>query len=198
MIVKKIIEQLLQKNKNLKIAEIGVLSGERSKQILETIVNFSECHYWAIDWFKGYLDFPDDFGDINSILNDFLNNMSTYDKKMWTLFVGMSHECIKKLPDNMDIIFIDGSHAYSQVKKDIEASIVILKNGGILVGHDYCSEFNTTITYTEYQLEVESQHSHLGVTKAVLETIGPNNFSLDGIFWISQKINDKMQFFELN
>lgn len=36
-----------------------------------------------------------------------------------------------------DLIFIDGSHAYSYVKSDTEKALVMLKEGGIILWHDY-------------------------------------------------------------
>jgi hypothetical protein len=36
-----------------------------------------------------------------------------------------------------DLIFIDGSHAYSYVKNDTEKALRMLKEGGLLLWHDY-------------------------------------------------------------
>ena len=36
-----------------------------------------------------------------------------------------------------DLIFIDGSHAYSYVKNDTEKGLRMLKEGGLLLWHDY-------------------------------------------------------------
>jgi predicted O-methyltransferase YrrM len=37
----------------------------------------------------------------------------------------------------MDLIFIDGSHAYSYVMSDTEKALKMLKKGGIVLWHDY-------------------------------------------------------------
>ena len=36
-----------------------------------------------------------------------------------------------------DLIFIDGSHAYSYVKNDTEKALRMLRNGGLILWHDY-------------------------------------------------------------
>ena len=38
--------------------------------------------------------------------------------------------------ENFDLVFIDGLHTYSQVKKDILNSLKILNNGGLILLHD--------------------------------------------------------------
>ncbi len=39
--------------------------------------------------------------------------------------------------ETIDFCFIDGSHEYEDVKKDILAYLPKVKKGGILAGHDY-------------------------------------------------------------
>lgn len=39
-------------------------------------------------------------------------------------------------PQSFDMIYIDGSHSYSQVKKDIQNSLILLKAGGVMCGDD--------------------------------------------------------------
>jgi hypothetical protein len=39
--------------------------------------------------------------------------------------------------DSCDLIFVDGSHAYSYVKSDSEKALRMLKPGGIILWHDY-------------------------------------------------------------
>ena len=55
-------------------------------------------------------------------------------------------------PNSIDFCFIDGSHLYDDAKKDIETFLPLIKNGGVLAGHDYDQD---------------------GVRRAVHETIGP-------------------------
>lgn len=70
---------------------------------------------------------------------------------------------------SLDFVFIDASHEYDDVKKDIVAWYPKVKKGGYLCGHDY-----TTFD---------------GVRKAVDETIIFNrlNWSLKKSYWIHRK-----------
>jgi predicted O-methyltransferase YrrM len=64
-----------------------------------------------------------------------------------------------------DFIFIDGDHRYETVKKDILLAMELLREGGVLAGHDY--------THRDWP----------GVKKAVDE-IFPNVNLVDSIWWI--------------
>jgi hypothetical protein len=41
------------------------------------------------------------------------------------------------LPYHVDMVFIDGDHRYETVVKDIKKAFDLLKNGGLICGHDY-------------------------------------------------------------
>jgi SAM-dependent methyltransferase len=54
------------------------------------------------------------------------------------LFHHMSFEKFFNInTDNFDIIYIDGNHIFKDVVRDIENSLSIIKNNGIISGHDY-------------------------------------------------------------
>jgi len=82
-----------------------------------------------------------------------------------------SSEAIKDIPKNIDFIYLDGSHEYEQVKKDIELYYPKVKKGGIIGGHDFWA-------------------STRGVCKAVIEFAEENNLDLYGEitdWWIIKK-----------
>lgn len=74
--------------------------------------------------------------------------------------------------NSVDLFFIDGSHGYEQVKRDIKNYWPKLKIGGILLGHDY------------------SGHPlHRGVVRATEETFGKRLKRLENsrIFMVKKK-----------
>lgn len=66
-----------------------------------------------------------------------------------------------------DMVFIDGDHEYESVKEDILAWRPLLKDGGLLCGHDY--------GHPDY---------HAGVTAVVNELFGQPSRGPDLIWWI--------------
>jgi hypothetical protein len=51
---------------------------------------------------------------------------------------GMSWERLEQLPDNyLDWIYIDASHDYDSVKRDLEMAKTKVKGDGFIAGHDY-------------------------------------------------------------
>ncbi len=66
-----------------------------------------------------------------------------------------------------DLIYIDASHEYEDVKADIEAYMPILKPGCTMFGDDF-SAFE-------------------GVARAVREVFGRNVRIVDGNFWVVTK-----------
>lgn len=71
-----------------------------------------------------------------------------------------------------DVIFIDATHIYSGVIKDIQASIKKVKKGGILMGHD-CECYYDELPEIGMNKDVEEIRGyHVGVIKALHDTFG--------------------------
>jgi hypothetical protein len=73
----------------------------------------------------------------------------------WEAEKGLSDEMLSTLPsESFDIVYLDGDHSYDAVVRDIEQSIPLLRDGGILCGDDF-----------------DPEH-HEGVVRAVTERFG--------------------------
>ena len=59
------------------------------------------------------------------------------ENKITQLFMDSKDLDETEYPEMFDLIFIDGSHAYSYIKSDTEKALKMLKNGGIILWHDY-------------------------------------------------------------
>jgi|ERR1035437_1087246 hypothetical protein len=70
--------------------------------------------------------------------------------------------------DRLAFVFIDASHKYEDVKKDIQAWLPKVKTNGYIGGHDY---------HPDWQ----------GVIDAVKEVIGEGNYIVSGNSWLYQK-----------
>lgn len=51
--------------------------------------------------------------------------------------------------ESLDLVFIDGDHAYESVKSDIDAWWPKVKKGGVMLGHDYCKKLPGVIRAVE-------------------------------------------------
>lgn len=105
--------------------EIGVWKGEHALKMLQQL---SLKKLYLIDWYK--IKIAKDaqkFADIN--LKSYLSRI----KWIYQDSTLAAQEILEKL----DFVYIDASHRYNAVKRDIQTYYPLLKKGGILGGHDY-------------------------------------------------------------
>ena len=69
---------------------------------------------------------------------EFLQNTKKF-KGILNLHIGFSNdlEIINVIPDNLDLIFVDGSHDSESVSQDIQNFLPKLKRGSHIIFHDY-------------------------------------------------------------
>jgi predicted O-methyltransferase YrrM len=135
-----------------KFVEIGVWKGGSTAYMGVEIFNSGKkIEFDAIDTFEG----SKEHGVVVGLYEEAYNNLKTLiDANVVNLIKGHSQDVVSKYGDeSLDFCFIDGSHEYEDVKKDILAYLKKVKKGGILAGHDYDSLWD-------------------GVIKAVDETLG--------------------------
>lgn len=162
------------KTNNMKISEVGVWDGSTTNYYADII---KECngHIYAIDWFKGNKDATGmhSYNEENeeNIVNKFKSNTKKY-QDIITILKGVSYEMIEQLPSDMDFIFIDAAHNYTNVYKDIQAAIKKIKPGGFIAGHD-CENLTLANTFKPEWLELDCVNNiHCGVIQAVYDIFG--------------------------
>lgn len=151
-----------------RFVEIGVWKGGSTSFMGVEIVNSGKkIIYDAIDSFEGSIE----HGDVK----DWLYLEASKNLKPLTnlgivnLIKGFSLDVVSNYEDeSIDFCFIDGSHEYEDVKKDIIAWLPKIKKGGILSGHDY-------------------DESWEGVVKAVDELLGKENIKNTKSIYIYEK-----------
>jgi predicted O-methyltransferase YrrM len=72
-----------------------------------------------------------------SVFTDFLYSNTPEEKKIVQLFGDSKTFDESPYHAQMDLIFIDGSHAYSYVLSDSEKALKMIKPGGLILWHDY-------------------------------------------------------------
>ena len=113
--------------------EIGSFKG------LSTSIVYSSLVDMGLNTFT--IDAVDSFRFITSESFKHSSRVAGFDKVL-TTHEEDSHSYLRKADKSktFDFIFIDASHEYEDVKKDIELSLELLTPGAIISGHDYLPE----------------------------------------------------------
>ena len=135
------------KNKKLIGLEIGVEYGLNAKTMLKLL---------PIE--KLYLIDPYNGGD--EIYNEVRRYLAKYGNKI-TFIRKTSEKAIDDIPDQLDFVYMDGSHSYEAVRRDIGLFYDKLKKDGVIGGHDFWA-------------------NEIGVCRAVLEFAENNKLKLNG------------------
>lgn len=118
--------------------------------------------------------------DVYSIFESNMKEVGIFD--IITIHRGYSQDVYKEIPDNyFDLIYIDASHIYEDVKRDIINYYPKLAIGGTFAGHDFESkEYDEGCINQDYV-----NNKHHGVIKAVLEFF-PEVEAIEGM-WIGTR-----------
>jgi len=114
--------------------EVGVFEGENAKSILK---NLNIDRIFLIDPYKKYDDYKKEGNCINIVKakqKAFKRLKRFSNKIIWIL--DYSSNASKEIKRKVDFVYIDGNHKYKYVKDDLENYWKLIKNGGIMSGHD--------------------------------------------------------------
>lgn len=133
-------EKLAIKGNGLVGAEIGVYKGEHAESLLK---NLSIDKLILIDPYELYEDYADGrrhYGVDQDILEkaevEAKERLGRYsDKVIWVK--DFSSDCLDRIPDDLDFVYIDGNHTSPFVDNDIFNYYPKVRIGGVLGGHDF-------------------------------------------------------------
>jgi predicted O-methyltransferase YrrM len=180
----------IQKPKMIGI-EIGTWTGESLLQYLPTIKN-NDGKMYVVDTFEGNPTVSGEhaFNPENSeiIYNQFLENTKEY-KDYITILKESSSSAFRNINEQVDFIFIDGDHRYSSIKNDIKNYMPLLKDDGIMLGHDFAFGFYD-INNESFDL-IETDFGHYGVNCALFTIFGYDFeiYEKNGEIWYKTKNN---------
>jgi predicted O-methyltransferase YrrM/GR25 family glycosyltransferase involved in LPS biosynthesis len=154
-----------------KFVEIGSWKGKSSAFMAVEIANSNKnIEFYCVDTWEGSVEHQDR-DDLKSLYDTFNQNMMPLKDYHIPLKI-ISLEAVEKFEDkSLDFVFIDASHEYEDVKKDIISWLPKVKEGGIIAGHDYY--LNGTDFFP-------------GVKQAVNETLKSNELEFAEDCWIYQ------------
>jgi len=145
-------QQVMALPPNSKILEIGSWHGRSSRFIADNLSEDSQV--WCCDTFNGSSGEPEMHGTAHWDRGDhafqwWWCNLQEHIMGGRVVPVRMhsenaahtfTHLVEKGQLPKFDLIFIDGDHSEEGIKKDVEAWLPLLKEGGLMCGHDYYKE----------------------------------------------------------
>lgn len=122
-------------NHSMRIAEIGVFNGSNARRMFQ---NLNVETMYLIDPYLKYEGYSKErfiFPFLPKNFDKVMANLEEY-AEYAIPFQMTSEEASPYIPNNLDMVYIDGNHAYEYVKKDIELYAPKIKHGGLIGGHD--------------------------------------------------------------
>ncbi len=121
------------------IVEIGVNRGETS-QLFRNL--FPQAQLFLVDPWQltsNYLLSGTPISRKNRHYAQAYHHVSTLfqDDPQVTIYRMPSTQAAALVPNEIDLVFIDGNHEYAEVKQDIQSWLPKVRRGGLLAGHDY-------------------------------------------------------------
>ena len=102
---------------HVKVIELGVRSGDSTSAFLAA-AQAHDGEVWSVDISEPRV--PEFWREL----------------PFWYLTVGDDLEVSDRLPDQVDVVFIDTSHTFEQTKAELELYVGKVKPGGVIVLHD--------------------------------------------------------------
>jgi predicted O-methyltransferase YrrM len=154
-----------------KFVEVGSWKGKSAAYLAVEIINSKKnITLDCIDTWEGSSEHVNyEHVKSNSLYELFIKNTSSLSNVINPIRMDSINASKKYENNSIDFIFIDASHEYDFVKKDIEAWFPKVKIGGIIAGHDYKTGW-------------------IGVDKAVDEFFVDKKILISRSSWIYQKI----------
>jgi len=141
-------KNVVEKFKSGKFVEVGTWLGKSASYLAVEIINSGkDIKLDCVDTWNGSQEHLNmDLVKNDELYNQFLKNIEPVSAVINPIRMD-SIEASKLYDDeSIDFIFIDASHDYENVKKDIEAWYPKLKDGGIFAGHDFSADWPGVIS----------------------------------------------------
>lgn len=135
--------------------EIGVASGNDAESILKTL-NVQKM--LLVDPYKPYFE----NGELHSFECEYENAVKRLRCYSQAQFIRLtSEEAASEVVGGLDLVYIDGNHAYEHVKQDIHLYYGKVRSGGIIGGHDYVKlNADVVSAVDEFKREVGGDSFH--------------------------------------
>ncbi len=148
------------KNKKIVACEIGAFMG---KHALDMLKNLNITKLYIIDPYARYEDYKKSgsYKHIVEAKKISHNLLKPYqDKIVW--IEKFSDDAIKDIKEKIDFLYIDGNHYSPYIDNDLENYYPLVKEGGIISGHDYCNRFKDVVLAVDRFFKKKSKKAIFG------------------------------------
>lgn len=118
-------------------AEIGVAFGGHSEAILQ---NTGVTKLYAVDSYKHRPEYDDPMNLPQPVFDRLFQRtgerLSAFGDRVTQIRLD-SVEAAEQINEPLDFVYIDGDHSYEGIRADLEAWFPLIREGGIIAGHDY-------------------------------------------------------------
>lgn len=118
-------------------AEIGVAFGGHSEAILQ---NTSVEKLYAIDSYKHRPEYDDPMNLPQHVFDRLYERtgqrLGTFGDRVQQIRLD-SVDAAQTIDEQLDFVYIDGDHSYEGIRADLQAWFPLIREGGIIAGHDY-------------------------------------------------------------
>jgi len=200
------IAMLQKSDRQVKMLEVGTWAGSSFLTWDQCITSFHSKGgtIQCVDPWKPYLKVKDN-------IHPFLNSISDYDIAFRIFchnkntasckvdhYRGVSKKILPGLESSsFDIVYIDGSHYYDDVVKDIQEGCRLVRDGGYICGDDLEIQWDDANQEhaqkhkdEDYVQDPKGRYYHPGVTVAVYDVLG--KVTCHEGYWVMQKQGDKL------
>jgi len=178
------------RRENMMILEVGSWVGNGSTRVMTNAIRDSHGVLYCVDTWAGSENVPfhQEFRKrYRTFYEVFADNVRAYNgQDIVRPLVMPSIEACALFPDrSLDLVFIDGNHGYSHVKRDVLAWLPKIKFGGIICGHDCDASYSELDSKLRAESDLHCEEDyyrntaypgppsfHAGVVKAVYEVFG--------------------------
>jgi len=103
-----------------------------------------QIDFHTIDTWEGSKENQDDYYVKNgSLYEKFITNIKPVQNYIKVIKSDSVKASFSYEDNSIDFLFIDGSHEYEDVKKDLVAWFPKIKQGGLIAGHDYTDDWKS-------------------------------------------------------
>lgn len=171
-----LLEYVVRLPKNANVVEVGTYLGGTTTRIAKSrpdINIYTFDAYMGSNWKEPYNEYVTNY--LLPILKEkidkkhLLGNISRYNNIQF--FEGESPSTAKSLDLEVDLYFEDGDHYNPGLSKNISYWKNLVKPGGFIIGHDYCSECPDVILEFDKLIDEGFKKLHLFERLIVLQKV---------------------------